>query len=75
MCTAHVKMIFCHRVDRSFVCKAKEGRRVGITNKLCLYIRRPYLPDYLSKYQMILLKSQTNLDVKLSTLQDKPETV
>ena len=30
MCTAHVLMIFCHRVDRLFVCKAKEGRYVRI---------------------------------------------
>ena len=30
MCTAHVLMRYCHRVDRSFVCKAKEGRHARI---------------------------------------------
>jgi len=29
-------MIFCHRVDRSFVCKAKEGCHVRITNNQIL---------------------------------------
>ena len=36
MCTVHVLMRFCHRVDRSFVCKAKEGRHVRITNNQVL---------------------------------------
>ena len=34
MCTVHVLMRFCHRVDRSFVCKAKEGRHVRIVIKI-----------------------------------------
>jgi len=33
MCTAHV-MRLCHQIDRSFVCKAKEGRHTTIVNKL-----------------------------------------
>ena len=28
MCTTHVPMRFCHQVDHSFVCKAKEGCHV-----------------------------------------------
>ena len=32
MCTAHVLMRFCHLINRSFVCKAKEGRHVRITD-------------------------------------------
>ena len=30
MCIAHVLMRFCHWVDRSFACKAKEVRHVRI---------------------------------------------
>ena len=30
MCTAHVLMQFCHLINRSFVCKAKGGRHIGI---------------------------------------------
>ena len=30
MRTAHVLIRFCHRVDRSFGCKTKEGRHVRI---------------------------------------------
>ena len=36
MCTAHVLMRFCHRVNRSFVCKAKEGRHVRIRKTIYL---------------------------------------
>ena len=31
-CTVHVLMTFCHRVDHSFFCKAKEGRHGRIHN-------------------------------------------
>jgi hypothetical protein len=33
VCTAHVLMRFCHLINRSFVCKAKEGCHVRIDNK------------------------------------------
>jgi hypothetical protein len=36
MCSAHVLMRFCHRVNRSFVCKAKEGRYVRIRKTIYL---------------------------------------
>jgi hypothetical protein len=32
MCTAHVLMRFYHLIDRSFVCKAKEGRHIRNIN-------------------------------------------
>ena len=32
--TAHVLMRFCHLINRSFVCKAKEGRHIRITRRL-----------------------------------------
>ena len=32
MCTAHVLMRFCHLIDRSFVCKVKEGRHIRINH-------------------------------------------
>jgi hypothetical protein len=32
MCTGHVLMRFCHLINRSFACKAKEGRYVRIIN-------------------------------------------
>jgi hypothetical protein len=32
MCTVHVLMRFCHLINRSFACKAKEGRYVRIIN-------------------------------------------
>ena len=31
MCTAHVLMRCFHLIDRSFVCKAKEGRHIIIS--------------------------------------------
>ena len=34
MCTAHVLMRFCHLIDRSFACKAKEGPHI-IINHIC----------------------------------------
>ena len=33
MCTAHVLMRFCHLIDHSFVCKAREGHHVRIYGK------------------------------------------
>jgi hypothetical protein len=43
MCTAHVLMRFCHRVDRSFVCKAKEGRHV----RICINIYERFVISYI----------------------------
>ena len=33
MCTAHVLMRFCHLIHRSFVCKAKEGRHIRMSDE------------------------------------------
>jgi hypothetical protein len=33
VCTAHALMRFCHLINRSFVCKTKEGRHVRILYK------------------------------------------
>jgi len=30
VCTAHVLMRFCHLINRSFICKAKEGHHIRI---------------------------------------------
>ena len=44
MCTAHVLIRFCHLVDRSFVCKAKEGPHIRINNNVCtLHVYCAYL--------------------------------
>ena len=42
MCTSHVLRKFCHRVDRSFVCKAKEGRHVRIVLFLLAIVLCPF---------------------------------
>jgi hypothetical protein len=41
MCTAHVLMRFCHLINRSFVCKAKEGRRIRISDECQQHLRSP----------------------------------
>ena len=44
MCTVHVLMIFCHLINRSFVCNAKEGRHTRIIDlKLHLVMLLQYL--------------------------------
>ena len=35
MCTVHVLMIFCHLINRSFVCKAKEGHYIRMVLISC----------------------------------------
>jgi len=32
VCAAHVLMRFCHLINRSFACKAEEGRHIRISN-------------------------------------------
>ena len=48
MCTAHVLMRFCHRVDCSFACKAKEGCHARILISPRSSIASKVLPPMLS---------------------------
>ena len=75
MCTVHVPMRFCHRVDRSFDCKAKEGRHVRIYNKYYIIMTNclPYLsdiPDMLTSFILILGPLVTGIFFSLSSILD-----
>ena len=54
MCTAHVLMRFCHLINHSFVCKAKEGRHARTSSKMLLLIFQNGLlnPSHISGFAL-----------------------